>query len=56
MEATQILNWLETMYPNTLPLERVDDFELGILVGQRQLIEQLKIKLQVEKPKQEEVK
>ena len=56
MENLQIMQWLEEMYPNTLPLYQVTDYELGVLVGQRQLIENLKIKLQLEKPIEEEIK
>ena len=55
-ENSIILQWLEDMYPNTLPLDRVDEYSLGVLVGQRQLIENLKIKLKISKPIEEEIK
>ena len=55
-ENSQIVEWLEEMYPNKLPYSYVNEFELGILVGQRQLIEQLKIKLKITKPIEEEIK
>jgi hypothetical protein len=48
MESSRfILDFLEELYPNVLPIGRVDDFELGVLVGQRQLIEVLKVKLEL---------
>jgi len=56
MESSHILQWLEEMYPDKLPFNKVDEFTLGVLVGQRQLIEQLKIKLKIDKPIEEEVK
>ena len=43
-----ILDFLETLYPDKLPRQYVSDYELGILLGQRQLIEQLKIKLKLQ--------
>ena len=55
-EHNLVLQWLEEMYPNKLPLDRVDTYELGVLIGQRSLIEQLKIKLKVEKPIEENIK
>jgi len=42
-----VLDFLEELYPDVLPIRRVDDFELGVLVGQRQLIEVLKVKLKM---------
>ena len=48
--------WLEEMYPNKLPYTNIDTFDLGVLVGQQQLIEQLKIKLNIEKPIEEQIK
>ena len=42
-----MLDFLEELYPDVLPIRRVDDFELGVLVGQRQLIEVLKVKLKM---------
>jgi glutathione S-transferase len=56
MESNYILEWLEEMYPDRLPLKQVNDFELGVLIGQRQLIEQLKIKLKINKPIEETIK
>ena len=47
MESSTVVAWLEEMYPNKLPYKQVSEFELGVLVGQRQLIEQLKIKLKL---------
>ena len=51
-----ILDFLEELYPDVLPVRKVDDYELGILVGQRQLIEQLKVKLKVTEKIEEEIK
>ncbi len=48
------MQWLEERYPNQLPMMKVSDFELGILIGQQQLIEQIKVKLQVEGDKIDE--
>ena len=45
--AVSILDFLEELYPDRLPVTRVSDFELGILIGQRQLIEMLKVKLKL---------
>jgi glutathione S-transferase len=56
MESNYILEWLEEMYPDRLPLKQVNDFELGVLIGQRQLIEQLKIKLKINEPIEETIK
>ena len=56
METNLILAWLEEMFPDRLPFNRVDDYELGVLVGQRQLIEQLKVKLKVTEKIEEEIK
>lgn len=47
MENNYIVAWLEEKYPNVLPYKKTDDFELGVLVGQQMLIEELKIKLKV---------
>lgn len=41
------MKYLEEAYPNKLPHAKIDDFELGILVGQQILIEKLKIKLNI---------
>jgi hypothetical protein len=51
-----ILDFLEELYPNILPITNVSDFELGVLVGQRQLIEQLKIKLKLGEEPEETIK
>jgi len=53
---TNLIEWLETRYPNTLPTELVTEYTLGVLIGQRELIEQLKVKLKIEKATEEEVK
>jgi len=56
MEVHQLIQWLEELYPNKLPTERVDDYVLGTLIGQRELIEQIKIKVQYVGTKEEEIK
>ncbi len=48
MESNSIVDWLDIMYPDSLPLYQVTDYELGVLVGQRLLIEQLKVKYKKE--------
>lgn len=47
MEAPQILKWLEDRFPNKLPLGKVDEFELGLLLGQQKVLETLRMKLNV---------
>jgi len=56
METLQLIQWLDAAYPDKIPTSRVDSYELGILVGQRILIEQLKIKLKVDLLQEEEIK
>ena len=56
MEMEQMMRWLEEMYPNKTPTTNLDSFELGLLAGQRILIEQLKIKLKLNNQVQEEIK
>jgi hypothetical protein len=56
METNLIIDWLDSMYPDRLPFNKVSEYELGVLVGQRNLIEQLKIKLKISKPIEEEIK
>lgn len=52
-----ILDFLEELYPDKLPVRQVSEYELGILVGQRQLIEVLKVKLKmINKEDIEEIK
>lgn len=35
----KLLNDLQTRYPNKLPIKQVNDFQLGILIGQNNIIE-----------------
>lgn len=44
----ELIRWLEESFPNRLPYKEINSFELGILVGQQQLIEKLKLKLELE--------
>lgn len=56
MENNYILQWLEEKFPDRLPTNNVGQFELGVLIGQRQLIEDLKVKLNLQEQKEEEIK
>ena len=56
MDNNYILQFLEEAYPNRLPLKQVSDYELGVLIGQQMLIEQLKIKLKVSEKQEQEIK
>lgn len=40
------IQWLEAAAPDRLPLTKLTDFELGVLVGERLLVERIKIKLE----------
>ena len=51
-----ILKFLNDSFPDRLPLDYVNDYELGVLVGQQQLINILKNKLQLVEEKEQEVK
>lgn len=51
-----IMKFLEDSFPNRLPLDYINDYELGILVGQQQLINLLKQKLELAEEKEEEIK
>ena len=48
MNDEYMLKWLREAFPNRLPVKEPSMFELGILVGQQQVVEQLKIKLKLE--------
>ena len=50
---SQILKWLEEFCPDKAPKYQLSDYEQGVIVGQRQLIEHLKIKLKVLTDKEE---
>ncbi len=49
MENNYLLKWLEEAYPDKTPTTKLGDWELGILAGERMLIEQIKIKLNIHK-------
>ena len=51
-----ILKFLNDSFPDKLPLDYINDYELGILVGQQQLINILKNKLKISDNKEEEIK
>ena len=55
-DNSYIMKFLEEAYPNRLPLTKVSEYELGVLVGQQVLIEQLKIKLKISEDKEQEVR
>ena len=44
----QLLKWLEERYPNKVPTTLVTEWELGVLAGERMLIQEIKIKLHTE--------
>jgi len=44
MEIEGLQAWLDERFPNKLPAKRVDEFELGYLLGQRNVVEQIRIK------------
>ena len=46
--TSNLVAWLEIRYPNQLPIKKISEYELGILIGQQIVIEDLKIKLKVE--------
>lgn len=48
MMTNYIIDWLDEKFPNQLPIKQVTEFELGVLVGNRQVVEDLKIKLKIE--------
>ncbi len=54
--TSNIVQWLETKFPNQLPIRKISEYELGVLVGQQIVIEDLKIKLEVEEVEVDEVK
>jgi hypothetical protein len=43
-----ILEILKEAFPNKLPSKRVNDFELGVLLGHQEVIEYLKVKFHYE--------
>jgi len=45
---TNIVDWLETRYPNQLPIKQISDYELGVLIGQRIVVEEIKLKFKKE--------
>jgi len=51
-----ILKFLDEAFPDRLPLDYVNDFELGVLIGQQQLINLLKQKLEIAEEKEQEIK
>ena len=51
-----IIKWLDELYPDKLPTKNVDQFTLGRLIGQREVIEQIKMKVAFEGDKPEEIK
>lgn len=48
MNDIQVLQWLNTLYPDNLPTKELTPYQLGVLVGQREVIEQLKVKFKIE--------
>lgn len=54
--STHIMKYLEEAFPNKLPLVEHSPFEMGVLIGQQELINKLKIKLDIIKDKEMEDK
>jgi len=48
-----IIDFLEQQFPDRLPLNKVSEFELGELIGQRRLINILKEKLKTKDDEKE---
>ena len=48
--SDKLIESLEKIFPDKLPLKQVSDFELGVLIGQQKVISKLK----VEKENQEQ--
>ena len=44
---TLLLHWLEEYCPDKAPREMMSEYQLGVLVGQRNLIEHIKTKLKL---------
>ena len=41
--SDKLIECLESTFPNKLPLKQISEFELGVLIGQQRVIDQLKI-------------
>lgn len=41
--SDKLIECLERDYPNTLPRTYKDSFELGVLIGQQEIIDKLKV-------------
>lgn len=46
--SDKLIDCLESLYPNKLPLNQVTDFQLGILLGQQQVINKLKTEKEIQ--------
>ena len=55
-DSTYIMDYLSEAFPNRLPMGEVTSYELGVLVGQQELIEKLKLKLEYTEKERMEVK
>ncbi len=55
-DNTYILKLVEDAFPNRLPLSRVDEYELGILLGNQEVVNFIKEKLKVASEKEQEIK
>lgn len=47
METDAFIKWLDILVPDKAPLTKMSEWELGLLAGQRILIEQIKNKYKV---------
>ncbi len=41
--SNELIECLKSTFPNKLPLKQISEFELGVLIGQQRVIDQLKI-------------
>lgn len=56
MENNEIVQFLDKKFPDQLPIKEISSYELGVLVGQQQVIKDLKAKLKYELEQEQEIK
>ena len=52
--TNNLVDWLDIRFPDKLPTIKISDYELGVLVGQRIVVEEIKIKFKKELDKDDE--
>ncbi len=50
------IKWLEERCPNKVPTTILSEWELGVLAGERMLVEDIKVKLRIEEVVDENIK